>query len=309
MGMQGGRTIIDLALYLLIRFVMAIVQALPEDRVARACGLMSLLLADVIPLRRRVLDDNLQRVFPAATNAQSRAMRRKMWKHLLLMACEVAWAPRKIHRTNWEQFIHFPDRKSLLQPILAGRPTVLVTGHFGNFEVAGYATGLFGIPTMTIARPLDNRFLDRHIAAARSAKGQQLVPKDGSAAIVDRYLSDGGTLSLLADQHAGTKGCWVDFLGHPASSHKALALFCLTGGAPMVVTYNRRLARPMQFELGVTGVADPRIDGPHLSGVRALTVWYNQRLADAIAKAPEQYWWVHRRWRQPPSPRPTRKAG
>ncbi len=130
--------------------------------------------------------------------------------------------------------------------------------------------------------------------------GQHMLPKDGSAPAVQQILNEGGTLALLADQFAGAKGVWVDFLGHPTSCHKALALFVLSSRAPMVVCYNRRLKRPLQFEMAVTGIADPNVPGSHLESVAALTRWYNQCLEQAIRKAPEQYWWLHRRWREAP---------
>ncbi len=84
--------------------------------------------------------------------------------------------------------------------------------------------------------------------------GQHMLDKEGSAVPVQQILEAGGALALLADQHAGPKGCWANFLGHKASCHKALALFVLTSGAEMVVSYNRRLDRPLKFEMGCTGL-------------------------------------------------------
>ncbi len=225
-----------------------------------------------------------------------------MWHHLLLMVCEIAWAQRRLHLVNWSQHVRFRQPKTILHHYLSGRPIVTVTGHYGNFEVGGYVTGLMGFNTLAIARQLDNRFLHRWVEQFRGAKGQLMVDKDGCAAIVDQHLQQNGMLGLLADQHAGPKGCWVDFLGVPASSHKALALFSLSSQAPMMVGFTRRMdGRPMQFELGVTGIADPQHDVEGVCGsVNSLTQWYNDKLAEAIAPGVEQYWWLHRRWRTPP---------
>ena len=108
------------------------------------------------------------------------------------------------------------------------------------------------------SRKLDNPYLDRFLNKFRGSTGQFILPKQGCAPQVEAVLQSGGTLSLLGDQHAGEKGCWVEFLGRPASCHKAVALFTLTSGAPQIVSYVRRLGRPMQFEIGVAGVADPQ---------------------------------------------------
>ena len=300
--------LIDFAAYLIVRLFIAVVQVMPEDRADALCHRLASLLAGPLPIRSKTIEQNLSRVFPSASVAQRAALRRAMWHHLMLMVCEIAWAPRRLHRCNWKQHVDFPNARVFLSRLLSRRPTVLVTGHFGNFEVGGYVTGLMGLSTTTIARRLDNAFLHDFVADFRGIKGQKMVDKEGCAAEVDRHLAAGGTLSLLADQRAGAKGCWVDFLGHPASCHKALALFTLSGDAPMAVAYTIRGERPMQFTMGCTGVADPRQASEECAGVRQLTRWYNDRLAEAIRLAPEQYWWMHNRWRTPPAKKAKRLA-
>ncbi len=119
---------------------------------------------------------------------------------------------------------------------------------------------------------------------------------------VDQHLAAGGSLAILADQHGGPKGCWTNFLGVPASCHKALALFSLAGNAPMFVANTRRIdGQPMRFESSCVDAVDP-LDDPNEDcvSVTALTQWYNRALAKDINLAIEQYWWLHRRWRTPP---------
>ena len=69
----------------------------------------------------------------------------------------------------------------MLKTLMSERPTILVTGHFGNFELAGFATGLFGVPSTTIARPLDNPFIHEYVEKFRSMGGQHMLDKEGSA--------------------------------------------------------------------------------------------------------------------------------
>jgi Kdo2-lipid IVA lauroyltransferase/acyltransferase len=293
------RNVTDRLAYLVVRCVICTMQTASLENCERSCSVLAWLI-DFLPLRRKTIDENLRLVFGELPRHQSAALRRSMWRHLLLMICEIAHAPRKIHRTNWRDHFYIPDKYAIFQTLMDPRPTIFVTGHFGNFELAGFVTGLFGLPTTTIARPLDNPHVHKYINDFRSLGGQHMLPKDGSAVPVQEILSEGGTLALLADQHAGGKGCWVDFFGHPTSCHKALALFVLSSKAPMIVCYNRRLRRPLQFELGATGFADPQGLDEELESVRGLTRWYNQRLEQAIRLAPEQYWWLHRRWRGVP---------
>jgi KDO2-lipid IV(A) lauroyltransferase len=293
---------VEFAAYAAVRAVVAVVQILPTDMGDRICRHLAWLAGEVLGIRRGTADENISRVFAGQDAAGRHRLTAAMWHHLLLMVCEIAWAQRRLHRCNWHRHVRFRGNREMLERLLSPRPAVIVTGHFGNFELGGYVTGLMGIDTVTIARRLDNRFLHAWVERFRQAKGQRMVDKEGCAPLVDRHLRGGGTLSILADQHAGPKGCWVDFLGRPASCHKALALFTLSSEAPMLVAYTRRVGgRPMQFETGCVGIADPRADTPgHCGSVTALTRWYNQRLAEAIGLSVEQYWWLHRRWRQPP---------
>ena len=297
--------VIDWLLYVLARVFVAAIQTLSYERCNALVTSAAWCLARS-QLRRETTDANLDRVFPGLSDVRRLQFRQAMWHHLLLMVCEIAWATRRIHRTNWKWHVTITDKTAILGPLLANRPAVVVTGHYGNFELGGYMNGLFGLPSMTIARPLDNVFLNRYLTQFRGVRGQVLVPKNGSASLVDHQLRTNGTLVLLADQHAGAKGCWVNFLGHPASCHKSLALFTLVGGAPMIVVATRRVGGPMRFEIGAFGNIDPAEPCDRLASVQALTEWYNARLAIAITKSPEQYWWLHRRWRGEPPPKKVR---
>jgi len=290
--------------YVILRWVFVAVQILPLERCDRYCHMLAKLLAHKIPVRRKLIDDNLKLIFPDWSKERIAQVREAMWHHLLLMACEIAQAPRKIHRTNWRQHFRVRGAREMVGHMLEERPTILVTGHFGNFELAGFITGVFGLPTSTIVRPLDNPFVHQFFEEFRSLNGQYMIDKQGSSNEIQELLDRGGILTLLADQYGGPKGCWANFLGQPASCHKALALFTLTSKAPMLVTYNRRMARPLTFEMAHVATADPNIPGDHLAGVQALTQWYNDHLAIPILQWPEQYWWVHRRWRgEPPARR------
>ncbi len=296
------RRVIDFGAYFVARIIVAFVQTLPYDMADSLCRLMAKLVSRAIVIRRKTFAENMRLIFPNSTPQQQLALSEAMWHHLSLMVCEIAWAPRRLHLNNWMKHFRVRDNRVMLKHLLSGRPSIMVTGHFGNFEVSGYAVGMMGFPTVTIARRLDNAFLHDYVEEFRGTHGQLMVDKEGCAPLIDRVLASGGALSLLADQHAGTKGCWVDFMGADASCHKALALFSLSSGAPMLVGYTRRLGRPMLFESGVVGVADPLNDPNGIcAGVRPLTQWYSDRLADAVALGIEQYWWVHRRWRTKPT--------
>lgn len=294
---------VDLAVYLVLRVLICMVQTLRIETCQVLCRWLAWAATDVLHLRGAVMNENLGHVYPEWTPRQRRRITLAMWEHLLLMTCEVAQTPRTIHRNNWRHFISVRDRRRIVQQMLDPRPKVVVSGHFGNFEVGGYVMSMLGFRTYTVARTLDNPYLDRYLNSFRAQGGQHILPKQGSSNQVQEVLDAGGVLLLLGDQYAGPKGCWVNFLGRPASCHKAIALFTLSNGAPLTVLYSKRAGRPMHFELGLLGVSDPQSGGPELSGVPALTQWYNDRMEEAIRTDPPQYWWVHRRWKGTPPAR------
>ncbi|MEO8494240.1 MAG: lysophospholipid acyltransferase family protein [Planctomycetota bacterium] len=293
----------DWLAYVAVRLVICIIQAMRIETCHAIARNVAWIANDVVKIRGAVIDENLCNVFPNLSLDERRRMSRQMWEHLLLMVCEIALAPRKIHRNNWHDHISIRGRRELVQNLIDPRPTVLITGHFGNFEIGGFATGLLGFPSFTVARTLDNPYLDRYINSFRGANGQFILPKNGSSAQVQAVLASGGVLSLLGDQYAGPKGCWVDFLGRPASCHKAIALFPMTSGAPLLAAATTRNGRPLKFEISFLGVLDPAISPDAASSVPDITRWYNERLEEAIRLVPEQYWWVHRRWKGTPPKR------
>ncbi|WP_044253914.1 lysophospholipid acyltransferase family protein [Rhodopirellula sp. SWK7] len=301
--------VVDAAAYVAVRGIVCVIQILPLDMGDHLCRGLAMLLSGPLPVRGRTISDTLEKIYPTVDTEDARRLTLSMWHHLMLMVCEIAWAQRRLHRSNWTEHVSFRGNREMLSASLSPRPSVLVSGHYGNFEIGSYTLGLMGMKTLAIARNLDNVYLHRWVERFRGAKGQRLVDKNGCAPIVDKFMQEGGTLSLLADQHAGDKGLWVDFCGVPASCHKALALFSLANVAPMLAVYTRRVdGRPMQFESAMMEMVDPaKVDAngrtaPECESVESLTRWYNLQLERTIDLAPEQYWWLHRRWRTP-SPR------
>jgi KDO2-lipid IV(A) lauroyltransferase len=177
------------------------------------------------------------------------------------------------------------------------RGVIFVTAHFGVFEMLGYNCGLTGFPNHSIARTLDNPYLEEFVQRFRGATGQHLIDKEGASDEMLAVLGRGGIIGILADQYAGTKGCWVEFFGHPASAHKAIALLSLANDVPLVVVSCRRTTEPLHFEQRAHAVFDPRTAPPEMQNVKAITQWFTSEFEKFVRETPEQYWWLHRRWK------------
>lgn len=301
--MPSRQIVLDYLAYLAVRLLICVVQAVPLSSCHRAAPLLAQFTWRVLRIRRQVVDENLQIAFPDSTARQRQRIALGMWRHLFLMIAEIAQAPRKVHRTNWRQQAVIPQLPVMVRRLLDRRPVVIVSGHLGNFELGGYLLGLHGFPTHTIARPLDNRFLDRWVTQFRGATGQFMLPKVGSSQQIAHLLERGGSLVLLGDQYAGDTACWVNFFGRPASTHKAVAIFTLSGQAPTATAAVLRRDGPLQFELCLADFIDPADDDFALGTVPLITQWYTDCLESLIRAHPDQYWWVHRRWKGTPTDR------
>jgi len=297
------KNLADFAAYMLVRVLICLIQTLPLSTCATLSKRIGSLCWHRFKLRRDVLEENLRFAFPEKTQAERDQIAIAMWEHLLLMVMEIAHAPRKVHRSNWRDHSAVPGTKEVFQRLIDERPTIIISGHLGNFEMGGYMLALHGFPSHTIARPLDNPYLDRFVNRFRGSTGQYMLPKLGSGRQVALLLEQGGTLNLLGDQHAGETGCWVDFFGRPASTHKAVAVLTLSGKAPTAVVASLRGDRPLFMEMHVSDIVDPLDEDFELGTIPLLTEWYTRNLESLIRQVPEQYWWVHRRWRGQPTDR------
>ncbi len=294
--------------YVLVRTLICVIQALPLQRAVQWAEGLAFLAHRILRIRRTVLEDNLRHAFPTSSPTERDQLAMAMWEHLFLLGVEMLHAPRKIHRSNWRQWVTIPadEKQIIVRHMLDRRALVVVTAHFGNFEISGYVAALLGFPTYTLARSLDNRFLDPYLKRIREKSGQVMFPARGTAELAQTVLETKGTLALLGDHHAGPKGCWVTFFDRPASCHKSVAVFALANKVPlMVILATRKPKHPMHFVLRMVGVFDPCQPAESLPSVSELTQWYNNLLERQIRAQPDQYWWLHRRWKDS---RPVRKA-
>ena len=291
---------VDLLAYGAVRVVICVIQALPRTSCERWARRLSNFLANRVRIRRQVVRDNLRQAFPAFTVDERRETARKMWEHLLLMVVEIAHANRVIHKTTWRRSLRIHGMEDFVRTLWLDRPKVILSGHYGNFELAAYLFGLFGFRIFSVARELDNPLLDRFVTEFRESRGQRILPKKGSAPDVALVLDEKGAIGLMGDQAAGPKGCWVEFFGRPASVHKAIGVFALSSAAPVMVCSATRRGRLFDYDLRVEGIADPASGRPETADLTSLSQWYTTLLEAAVRREPAQYWWVHRRWRGAP---------
>lgn len=228
----------------------------------------------------------------------------RMWQHLVRLVCEMIQFPRYASCENVQEITQFTNLKMALTALCSGRPVIMVSGHFGNWEASLATFGTFGFPMGVVARTLDNPYLDDWFRRFRESTGHVMIDKGGGGPEMVQRLEAGKHLALLGDQDAGRRGVFVNFFGRPASTFKSIAILALQHDALLLVGYATRLPdqpgrKWVKFDLGCEEVIDPReaiSDDP----IFEITQRYSSALERAVRRCPEQYFWVHRRWKTAP---------
>jgi KDO2-lipid IV(A) lauroyltransferase len=301
---------LDYLIYVVVRVVVAVAQSMTIEQAYALAGRLGWLAYQVDKRHRKVGLDNLKAAYgDFYTEAERDEIIRQVYIHFFKVLMEIVQTPRKIHLTNWRDWLVLVNYVAPMDERLAGgRPMILLTGHYGNWELAGYVFGLFGFPTVSVARRLDNPFLERYLRSFREKTGQLLVPKSGGYDQMVEVLKNGAILSFLADQDAGQRGLFVDFFGRPASTHKAIALLAIEHQAPVIVGVARRIGPGFRYEFRCEDIIEPSDLKGTPDDARILTQRYTSALERLIRQDPTQYLWLHRRWKNQPKVKAPKEA-
>jgi KDO2-lipid IV(A) lauroyltransferase len=292
----------DYAVYLVVRLLVCVIQTFTWELAGKFAALLAWLAYRVDRRHRLVALENLRHAFPEHhTEAERDALVRATYLHFARLLIEIILTPRKLHLSNWKRHVILPRDRLLVDRLLSGRPLLLLTGHFGNWELAGYILGLLGFPPHAVARPLDNPYLDAFLRRFREHTGQRLLAKHGDFDRMQEVLASGGVLATLADQDAGQRGLFVDFFNRPASTHKAIALLALEYQVPILVCGAARVAEPLCYRIEIEEELLPEDFAGRPDAVRALTQRFTAALERLVRRYPEQYFWLHNRWKHQPT--------
>ncbi len=173
---------------------------------------------------------------------------------------------------------------------------IIVTPHIGSWEMSPHITASVGIPLVIVARTLDNELLEQLILANRSSTGQVIISKKNALSTLRKTLREGKSVGLLPDQST-MKGLMIDFFGRTATTTPLPALLAIGYNRPIVVTACCRGKGDFQYE---GFVSDPIMPGEYTdkkAEIIRLTEEMTREMESIIRKYPEQYLWIHNRWK------------
>lgn len=255
----------------------------------------------LIPFRRRIVLSNLHRVFGGAlTEAEIRLMAQSYTGHFVRFFWEWACSPFRSPKRK-RSTVRVENIESPIQAHGRGKGILLLTAHFGNWEVAT-VSGISQYPQFKgllhfVRRPMKPKWVNEFLNRRFWRSGFGTVSHSGSLDRILRLLETGNIVVFVFDQHAGGRdGVVVDFCGHPAATFRSLAILALNTGAPVIPasTWRERDGRHvLRFEEPL-----PLMEHPNISeAIRLNTRAYNEAIEKMLMRHPEQWIWMHRRWK------------
>ncbi len=297
--------------YLALRIWMLVTGWFAIDQNLRTARLLGRIWWWVMKRHRQRALDNLR---PALgrhySEAQLRQIARRSFEHFAqLYLVELIHGPARVNEWSWPRYVELGQIDEAIEQLLAGRGTIMITAHFGNYELLGQTITRLGLPLTAVMRPLDNPLINDLLIEKRYSSGRlTLVYKHGAAQAAERVLRSGGTLCFIADQDAGRKGVFAEFFGRPASWYKSIGLLALRHQVPIIVGHAVRVREGLRYRLEVERIIRPHEWAEQPDPLAWITQTFATALQRAIERHPEQYLWVHRRWKTQP-PRRTRGGG
>lgn len=312
--MKRRRWWLDYLQYLAVRLTVTVLSIFPFEanlRTMRFLGWLWFALPRVLPGRSRLVmkfrehrnraEGHLRHAFPDWTDAQISKAALASMQQLAMLGVEVMFTPKLLTRWTWARYVRLTKLDEAVRVLLGRRGCVMLTGHYGNWELLGYTLALLGFDIVAVMRPLDNEYLNRYLLDVRERSGLKLLYKKGATRSAGEVLESGGALCFIADQNAGSKGLFVDFFGRKASTYKSIGLLAMEYETPIIVGCARRISpRRLAYEICVNRIIRPEEWRGRDDPLRWITEEYSRAMEAFIRVAPEQYLWIHRRWKSRP---------
>lgn len=294
-------TAVDWSQYLALRSLSAVVHCFDAEENMRTTGAFGSAYTLLSKKRRTRAQTNLQRSFPGIDSKEAARITKQSIRNMFqLITVDMLAMPKLLKRDNWHERVELGSLSSVIRLFIENKPALFLTGHIGNWEVLGYLLSLLGFPMTALARPIDNPLINDWLLGLREAHGMKIITKFGATNEVDQLVKNGGRVGFIADQNAGDKGLFVPFFGRMASSYKSIGLLAMRNEVPIVTGYARRIKDQFRYRLITPDVIYPEdwVDQP--DPLFYITARFNRAMEQMVRMNPDQYFWVHRRWKSRP---------
>jgi KDO2-lipid IV(A) lauroyltransferase len=248
---------------------------------------------------RGIAMDNLTYAFGCQKEPREiKKIARQVFINLVHVVFEIGWSL-QLHKSHFAEHFKIEGYHHIKNAYEKGKGVLALTAHFGNWELLTIIASMIRFPLNIVVRPLDFKPLDHFIFNLRTRYGGKIIPKQRSFRTIIRCLNRGEMVALLMDQNVDWyEGVFVDFMGHRACTNKGLALLALKTGVPVVPVFMIREKMGFRAEFG------PEIatveTGDKQRDIEINTQEYNRVIENVIRRYPDQWFWIHQRWKTKP---------
>lgn len=286
---------VQFLLYLVLRVLIMVIDMFPYRAAPSISKVLGGIIRTIDRKHVRIAAKNLEKSRGVCPADQIPAFIEKVYDSVARGFIEMLMLPRLMKRRQVSNYVTLVRYDVFDRCLKEGRGVIVVIGHLGNWEIGGLATTLAGYPIQSLNRPIENPWIDRYLLRFRTQTGQRMISRDRALGEMIRVLQKGGMLVVQVDQDARQVGVYVNFFGRPASTHRAPATLSLKYNTPIVLvnTYREGL---MNYAVCSDPIyPDAYRDRP--DPVKALTQAYSDRFEECVRQHPEQWFWMHDRWK------------
>lgn len=286
--------------YAIGRTLLALLGAIPFNAARRVGRGLGRLAHSPFGVRRNVVERQIAGAFPEKDAAQIDTLSRDAFSHFGEVIIETALLPRLGRQGILDLFEGAEGFEGILDAQAEGKGIILITGHFGNWELAGAYVAARGVPIEVIVRRMNNPLFDSYVTRTRKGAGMIVVYDHDAVRRTPRAFRDGHAVAFVADQGVlGLASTFVPFFGRPAKTPRGPAVFAMKYRLPTFFVAAVQEASG-KYRCVVTPVEIPDT-GDREADIDTVVSRYTSILESWVRRYPGQYFWHHRRWkRQPP---------
>ena len=282
---------------------LALARVLPRRALLAVGAAVGALVGRIDRRHTAIARENLAAAFgDTMTEAAREKVMRACWRHFGRITFDALAFP-KLDRKSLGSTVKIVGIENARAAFDRGHGALVFSAHYGHWEAGAYAMGLLDIPFAVIARPLDNERLDKRLIELRRGTGNEVIPKRRAVRETMRALARGSGVAILIDQDAGADGVFVPYFGRLAATTPTLALLALRTEAPIVPVF-ARVEPDGTITVHIEPVIEATATGDRDADVLRLTEQCTAIVERWARSTPEQWLWMHRRWKTRPDNAP-----
>ena len=283
--------------FFFLRCIKGIILLLPLKSVQRFGEFLGTVCYFLVWKRREIALDNLAQAFPDKTLAERKKITMGAFRSYAVSILEFLWFP-NLTKESLRKIVTIDHPEVFADCYNRGKGAIALSAHFGNWELNALAVALAGgYPTSIIVQTQSNTAVDAIINSHRTMFGSKVVPMGISVREIIRALQKSEVVALAADQSGPMEGPYIDFFGRKTAGHQGPAVFALKMGSPMFLSLSRR--NPDGTYLSHMEEIPTRdlVGGATEENILTLTQRHTTILENYIRQFPDQWLWLHRRWK------------